>query len=666
MRHIGQAGKIFTLSAVASVLVLTGCGSTPKTQSKPVVVEPTPIETTQVEDNVTPEHKLLEAKKVWERTRNKEQRDTLLLQAADLYLQNQQPVLAQQVLYEVKEDGISGVNQSYYSLLVTKAYAGMPDASAEELLAMLDGVTGTGETAFQKAELQTQLFTQQGNLAAAANSVLKTNLTDDEKVQQVWQWITSIPASSLDSVGSAYPDLSPFITLRELTEESASSPEKLAKSLQQFKQVYRGHVLENALPENVIEATQLTDAGANDIAVLLPLSGRLARTGQVVKNGIMAAYYTDVEKRQDEHLLPRLRFIDTNEVDTQHLLSEIGDTKFIIGPLLKDTVERLIPSLPLGVNVLALNRPDELPDNASAKGVTTGSSNPAIADDALASGTGLAGDDTQNELHSLGLPTSLNYYGLAPEDEAKQLAEFIFNKGYRAPIVIAAQSSLYQRMDDTFKKHWRILNNQENKQRANITSVSFNDSNSLREGITQALDVAQSNERINQIEYMTNDEVYNMPRSRRDIDAIVAFASPQDTELLNPIIEASLNPYDGKQVPVYATSRSMDYDSGKNQWRDLQNVHFIDMPWLMPSHSWQPLQQEVEQAWQNQNTMQKRLFAFGFDAYQLLPQLGMLNTLKYLSHEGLTGTLSLNQQGEVIRKQPQAIIRNEKVQMLSE
>ncbi len=108
MRHIGQAGKIFTLSAVASVLVLTGCGSTPKTQSKPVVVEPTPIETTQVEDNVTPEHKLLEAKKVWERTRNKEQRDTLLLQAADLYLQNQQPVLAQQVLYEVKEDGISG------------------------------------------------------------------------------------------------------------------------------------------------------------------------------------------------------------------------------------------------------------------------------------------------------------------------------------------------------------------------------------------------------------------------------------------------------------------------------------------------------------------------------------------------------------------------------
>ena len=146
----------------------------------------------------------------------------------------------------------------------------------------------------------------------------------------------------------------------------------------------------------------------------------------------------------------------------------------------------------------------------------------------------------------------------------------------------------------------------------------------------------------------------------------MAFASPQDTELLNPIIEASLNPYDDKLVPVYATSRSIEYDSGKNQWRDLQNVHFIDMPWLMPTHQWQKLAEEVATALDNQNTMQKRLFAFGYDAYQLLPKLGTLNTLNYLTHDGLTGTLSVNNKGEVIRKQPQAIIRNEEVQMLME
>ena len=666
MRHIGQAGKMFTLSAVASVLLLAGCGSTPQSQSKPVQVKPSPIETTQVDDNVTPEHKLIEAKRVWARTRDKNQRDRLLLQAADLYIQNQRPVLAQQVLFEVKEDGISEANQSYYSLLITKAYAGTPDAAPEDLLAMLDNVIETGETAYQKAELQTQLYSRLGNFAAAANSVLKTHLPDEQKVKQVWEWMTSLPKESLIAIGEEYPALTPFITLRELTEEYASSPIKLANNLQQFQQVYRGHVLENTLPQDVVKAAQLTDAGANDIAVLLPLSGRLARTGQVVKDGIMAAYYTDVEKRQDEHLLPRLRFIDTNGADSQELITKIGDTKFIIGPLLKETIESLIPNLPIGINVLALNRPEELPDSSLGQSTPYSIATQRADVENKASNVDLAEPKTQDEIGALDLPVSLNYYGLAPEDEAKQLAELIFKKGYRAPIVIAAQNSLYQRMDDTFKTHWKALNSAENKQRANITSVTFNDSNSLREGITQALDVAQSNERINQIEYMTNDEVYNMPRSRRDIDAIVAFSSPQDTELLNPIIEASLNPFDGKQVPVYATSRSMDYDSGKNQWRDLQNVHFIDMPWLMPSHKWQPLEQEVQQAWENQNTMQKRLFAFGFDAYQLLPQLGMLNTLKYLSHDGLTGNLSLNQRGEVVRKQPQAIIRNEKVRMLSE
>ncbi|WP_372622102.1 penicillin-binding protein activator, partial [Alteromonas stellipolaris] len=274
--------------------------------------------------------------------------------------------------------------------------------------------------------------------------------------------------------------------------------------------------------------------------------------------------------------------------------------------------------------------------------------------------------NAESEMPSSAAP-AVNYFALAPEDEANQLAEFIYSKGFRAPIVIAAQSNLYQRMNDAFKARWNKLHQQEAQARkANITSVTFNDSESLREGITQALDVAQSNQRINQIEYMTNEEVYNMPRSRRDIDAIVAFASPQDTELLNPIIEASLNPYDGKQVPVYATSRSMDYNSGKNQWRDLQNVRFIDMPWMMPDHKWQQLAQETKQTWPDRSTLQNRLFAFGVDAYELLPQLGMLNTLSYITFDGLTGTLTLNKNSEVERNLPQAVIRNERVQMLME
>ena len=661
MRHFGQAEKIFTLSAIAVVLTLAGCGSTPKPQSNTQVNTPLPVESTVSNTPRTPEHLLVQAKNLWTQSRDKDKRDALLLQAADMYIQQGEPLLAQQVLYEIKESGVSANNQAQYALLMATIYANNPDAPTHELLDMLAAVSNEGDVGYRKAQLQTQLYTRQGNWLAAADSLLRTQTPDNVKVEKVWEWITTQPSSTLADIDKKYASLSPFITLRKLTEENASSPEALSDTLRKFQNVYRSHILGQTLPEDVVLATKITASGTHEIAVLLPLSGRLGRTGEVIKNGIMAAYYHDVESRRDEHHLPTLRFIDTNDSNSEQLIEQIGSTKFVIGPLLKDTVESLIPALPIGVNVLALNRPEELARASASPNSISDTSEPHLSIDSV-----VMNETSNNEEGNLSLPTAINYYGLAPEDEAKQLAEFIFKKGYRAPIVISAQNSLYQRMDSTFKAHWRKLNDAENKQRANITSVTFNDSNSLREGITQALDVAQSNERINQIEYMTNDEVYNMPRSRRDIDAIVAFSSPQDTELLNPIIEASLNPYDGKQVPVYATSRSLDYDSGKNQWRDLQNVHFIDMPWLMPQHNWRELQREVEMAWQNQNTMQKRLFAFGYDAYQLLPQLGMLNTLKYLTHDGLTGTLSVNEHGEVVRKQPQAIIRNEQVQMLSE
>ncbi|WP_032097401.1 MULTISPECIES: penicillin-binding protein activator [unclassified Alteromonas] len=679
MRHTGTTGKHITRFAVTSLLLspllLVGCTSTPKKAVNVSTNVKSPVEQPVTQEEITPEHKLVEAKKAWLETRNKERRDTLLLEAAELYIANQKPLLAQQVLYEVKQDGVSTANQSAYALLMAKVYVNSPDASPQTLLTLLETVPDQSQFAVEKAHLQTQLFVREGNYGAAANSLLKTDLTDEQKVEQIWAWVTSLPLSSLDDVSAQYPDLSPFVSLRKLTQEYRSTPEQLAANLRNFKRVYAGHSLGKAFPKNVDTATQLSRPSIDSIAVLLPLSGRLGATGNTIKNGIMAAYYQSIEENQSERDLPQLSFVDTTDKDVEGIVSAIGEAKFVIGPLLKDNVERVVPALPTGVNVLALNRFDnfqqamgELDRTIELLAQQDASGNAAAGSlsEQKSAMPPLSAEQGLSEKTSVEQPIAANFFGLAPEDEAKQLAELIFNKGFRAPIVIAEQSSLYMRMDDTFKAHWETLNQAEGKRRTNITSVTFNDSNSLREGITSALDVAQSNERINQIEYMTNDEVYNMPRSRRDIDAIIAFASPQDTELLNPIIEASLNPLDGQPIPVYASSRSMDYDSGKNQWRDLKNIHFIDMPWLMPQHKWQGLAQTVDQAFAAQSTMQKRLFAFGYDAYELLPQLGILNTLQYLNHDGLTGSLSLNENGEVERQQPRAIIRNEKVEILTE
>ncbi|MDO6568388.1 penicillin-binding protein activator [Alteromonas sp. 1_MG-2023] len=655
MGHIGHFTKriTFAMATATSVLYLAGCGSTPEPTSAPKVATTEPVKA-QVEQNITPEHKLVEAKKVWLQTRDKVKRDTLLLDAVGLYIAQGDRILAQQILFEMKQDGVATSLQDSYAIHVAMAYQNDPSSSPAQLTTMLEDVNSSPALTAKLAELQADLYAKQGLWAKAANSVLSTELEDEQKVAQVWTFLNQIPADELTKSENQYPKLQPFFALRQLTIENARNPQQLKQSIGQYKQVYAGHMLSQHLPKDVAIAEELAAPQIRELVVLLPLSGRLAATGETVKDGIMAGYYQQLQQTSNPNSLPAIRFVDTTNADTETMIAAIGDAKFIVGPLLKETVEKLIPALPPGVNMLALNRPDEMPIMLDSSASVN--SEP-LSPEAV---------NTESEMPSSAAP-AVNYFALAPEDEANQLAEFIYSKGFRAPIVIAAQSNLYQRMNDAFKTRWNTLHEQEvQARRANITSVTFNDSESLREGITQALDVAQSNQRINQIEYMTNEEVYNMPRSRRDIDAIVAFASPQDTQLLNPIIEASLNPYDGKQVPVYATSRSMDYNSGKNQWRDLQNVRFIDMPWMMPDHKWQQLAQETKQTWPDRSTLQNRLFAFGVDAYELLPQLGMLNTLSYITFDGLTGTLTLNENSEVERNLPQAVIRNERVQMLME
>lgn len=640
---MGQIGhfrkRIAVIMVTASSLIyLGGCGSTPKTSATPKVINTEPAKA-PVEQHITPEHKLLEAKKVWQQTRDKAQRDSLLLEAVTLYIAQGDNLLAQQILFEMKQDGVASALEDSFAIHAAMAYQNDPSSSPAQLTALLENVKSSPELAAKLAELQANLFAKQGLWLEAANSTMATELEAEQKVATVWAYLNEVHSDDLAKIDNQHPKLQPFLALRELTIEHAKKPSEFTRAVQQFQQVYTGHILAEHLPDDVALAVQLTVPQLREIVVLLPLSGRLASTGKAVKDGIMAGYYQQLQQSSTPSSLPTIRFVDTVNANAQTLIEAIGDAKFIVGPLLKETVETLIPVLPAGVNMLALNRPD----NSSMLGNNAPSAIP---------------ETTLNDI---------NYFALAPEDEANQLAQFIYDKGYRAPVVISAQSILYQRMNDAFNAKWNALHQQETvARRANITTVVFNDSASLREGITQALDVAQSNQRINQIEYMVNEEVYNMPRSRRDIDAIVAFASPQDTELLNPIIEASLNPYDGKQVPVYATSRSMDYDSGKNQWRDLQNMRYIDMPWMMPDHKWQSLAQETKQTWPERTTMQNRLFAFGVDAYALLPRLGMLNTLSYITFDGLTGTLSLNNHSEVERILPQAVIRNERVQILME
>lgn len=632
MRFTFSPGVVFTASSLACTLLLSACSSTPAATKQATVNNPVVVaEAPKVEE--TPETLIARAKTQWHNNHDEVARNQLLLDAVDIYLFEKQTAKAQHILKSLQSEALQPAQRIRANLYIARAYSQTPNADLEKLLTLLSPLSADDPLRHQQLALQTQFNQQLHHYLAAANSFIQLAEPNEQTVSQLWQWVNMASDSERQQADNQYPLLRPYLALHELLASNGLDSRALQEATDQFKHVYRGHPLVTYWPSEIAQATALQLPHINDIAVLLPLQGRLEATGMAIKEGILASYYQTLNNTSVEQAAPQLRFIDTTDKTPEALVEAIGESRFIIGPLLKETVQALAPRLPAGVTMLALNRPDDVPVRLSDSAEVT---------------------------------NRQAYFSLAPEDEAIQLAEHIFRNGYRAPIVVSSQNAINQRMLEAFQQRWQRLNSMVSQgKQVNITSVTFSDSSSLRDGITAALDVAQSKDRIDQIRYMVNEELYNVPRNRRDIDAIVVFATPEQTELLNPMVEASLSPFTGKTVPVYATSRSMEYDSSKNQWRDLQNVRFLDMPWMLPGNPWRSLKAETDKLWPQRNTQLSRLFAFGVDAYNLIPYLDNLATLPQTAFSGLTGSLSMNRQQEIVRDLPQAVIDNEQVKQVT-
>ena len=73
-------------------------------------------------------------------------------------------------------------------------------------------------------------------------------------------------------------------------------------------------------------------------------------------------------------------------------------------------------------------------------------------------------------------------------------------------------------------------------------------------------------------------------------------------------------------VPVYSTSDSFEPDPSANV--DLDGMLFPDMPWMVSDDPvTAQIRDSVRAAWPARTARRDRLYAFGFDAYRLVPAL---------------------------------------------
>jgi outer membrane PBP1 activator LpoA protein len=84
---------------------------------------------------------------------------------------------------------------------------------------------------------------------------------------------------------------------------------------------------------------------------------------------------------------------------------------------------------------------------------------------------------------------------------------------------------------------------------------------------------------------------------------------------------------------------------------DIDGVTFGDMPWVLVDEGpVAELRGQLQALWSDPLSQYGRLYAFGLDAYRLVPYLTQLETQPFVEFPGLTGRLVMNDEQRIQRR----------------
>jgi outer membrane PBP1 activator LpoA protein len=259
---------------------------------------------------------------------------------------------------------------------------------------------------------------------------------------------------------------------------------------------------------------------------------------------------------------------------------------FIVGPLTKEDVAALAPLAAGRTPVLALNF---LADSQSA---------------------------------------ARNFYqfALLPEDEARMAARRVVADGKPAGVAIVPVGEWGNRVAAAFAEELKARGaTLLDTTRYEPSQVDFSDN------IRQVLEVKA---------------VKGEPSTHRaDAAFIFVAGTPGAVRQIMPQLRFN---YAG-DVPVYSTSDSFEPDSTANA--DIDGMYFPDMPWMIGNDPvTAQIRDSVRAAWPARTARRDRLYAFGFDAYRLVPSLRANAQGAMGEIDGVTGKLHLDEHNRVRRE----------------
>lgn len=195
-----------------------------------------------------------------------------------------------------------------------------------------------------------------------------------------------------------------------------------------------------------------------------------------------------------------------------------------------------------------------------------------------------------------GSTNNLFFFSLAIEAEARQAAQMAIAARLNNATVISTGTSLSKRLSLAFTKEWKALGG------------------------------------------MVSEEILY-----RDDRAPLGLLSIEPGNMVFLAAEAekarTIRPYINAALPIYATSQVFTGNADMLANYDLDNIRFIDMPWLLQRDH--PAVMIYPRANPALTTDMERLYAMGIDAFRLLQILRDTSQRSSLPLDGVTGYINL-------------------------
>jgi len=596
-------------------IVISACQTAPKTaDGSATETDPGALELSSTEEAIVHAFDLESAESWFEAAEayqslaekaSQPERSSFYIRAALMFYYNERHHFIEPFFDSLLETDIVDQDLAYKNIILAGSYLGIGKIY-QSLLALpeIDSIVDYHFKALalnirSKGVLAIGKPLESAKLRMQISEYLKTDEEREKNHEFIWDALNRISESAIirDLGEHQSIEIRGWLELNLIARRSNMLPAKIEPWINQWYQLYAEHPAGANFAINLLQESKRIYIKPAKIALMLPFSGRLAKVAESIQNGFMYAHYQNTDNP------PELEIIDASddpaEFNLQYQQAIQNGAEFIVGPISKDLINQLQQQEQLEVPTLTLNY----------------------------------GDDSEKSL------LNLYQFGLRPEDEAEQIADYALAKENHRALTLVPDTEWGDRLQKAFTQRFEALGG-----RVVGAEVYPGKKNDYSAAIKSLLNLDSSNQRHAIIQQVIGEKAKFDSRRRQDVDMIFIAANTRQARQIKP----QLKFHHAQGVPVYATSHIASSERNSDNDRDLDEIQFVDIPWLLNREGNADFE-NIKKLWPVSGDRFSRLYALGIDAYRLIPSLRRLMVHPDETSDHHTGQLSVDKNGRVHR-----------------